>query len=242
MASSIRHTLYILFALFLALNIVCWLQIRTVKAKWLNVPPVPTEQQAGAFGLADGQLFYRMVGLMLQNLGNTGGNSEPLKNYDYNRLTKWFYLADTFDNRSSFVALIAGFYFGAVEDPEKIKPLAQYLHDTGNSAYGQRWRWLAHAIYLERYKVNNLDKAYEWSLELANMDKPDMPMWTKQMPAFIKGAQGDKQAAYDILVEIMKTGKGKIIPAEMLVMKDYICKRILDKEKAAKDPLCQNYE
>lgn len=240
MAGSLKNIpIYGFFVLALALNVILWTQLRETKTKWLNVPPVPSSYEAQAFALGDTQLAYRSMGVMLQNIGDTGGNSTALKDYNYERLTQWFYLTDKLDPRSNFVPMLAGFYFGAVEDPEKLKPLAQYLHDVGSSTYGERWRWLAQAIYLQRYKINDMDTAYQWSLELAHMDKPDLPFWTKQMPAFIRNAEGDKQAAYDILVEIMKSRKTKIPAQEILVMKDYICKRILDAERAKTDPICQ---
>ncbi len=210
-------------------------------ARWLNVPPAPGKNGAAVFALGDPQFAYRVTGVMLQNLGDTGGRSTAFKNYDYDRLTQWFYLADSMDPHSDFVPMLAAFYFGAVEEPEKLKPLIHYLHDAGSRPEGEKWRWLAQAVYLARYKVKDADLAYKWSLQLASFPKPEMPIWTKQMPAFILNAErGDKQAAYDIMVEIMRSGKYKLPQQEINTMTIYICERILDEEKAKTDPLCQD--
>jgi hypothetical protein len=239
MSSATRFNLYALFILALCVHVVAWAQLREVRARWLNVPPVPSTFSASAFALADNQFAYRMTGLMLQNLGDSGGRVTAFRDYDYERLIQWFHLTEKLDFRSDFIPRLAAYYFSAVDDPQKLSLLADYLYEAGNSTEGDKWQWLAQAIYLKRYKANDLETAYQWSLELANMDKPGIPIWTKQMPAFIKNAEGDKQAAYDILVSILKSGQGKMPREEINAMTDYICTRILGPEEAPVDPLCQ---
>ncbi len=241
-AVSRHYSLYILFTLVLALHIGAWGQLRDARARWINVPPAPSEAGAALFALGDAQLAYRGIGVMLQNLGDTGGMSSAFARYDYDELAHWFMLADTLDSHANFVPFLAAFYFGAAQTPDKLEPLTLYLHKIGSRTEGEKWRWLAHAIYLRRFKMNDLDTAYQWAQELATMDKPDMPYWTKQMPAFILNAQGDKRAAYDILVQMLKSGKGKMPREEVNAITAYICDQILDATQAANDSLCQSRE
>ncbi|MGB4057230.1 MAG: hypothetical protein WBK77_04020 [Alphaproteobacteria bacterium] len=238
MTSAHKQAVYFLFTISLVLCFFAWSQVRDVKARWMNVPPIPAQTGAAAFALGDLQFSYRSTGIMLQNLGDTGGMSTGLKAYDYDRLAQWFTLADWLDPHSDFIPYLAAYYFGAVEDPEKLRPLVDYLHDVGQRTEGHKWRWLAQAIYLKRYKMNDLPTAYDWAVEMASMDKPDMPAWTKQMPAFIRSAQGDKQAAYDIMVEILRSDAATMDPAEVNFMKDYICTRTLDSAQLKDNPLC----
>ncbi|MGB4106951.1 MAG: hypothetical protein WBK55_04050 [Alphaproteobacteria bacterium] len=240
MSPARRRILYIFFLLVMALHVAAWLQVRTAHARWMNVPPAPNGKGAEIFTLGDPQFAYRMTGVMLQNLGDTGGRSTAFKEYDYNHLAAWFNLAHGLDPRSDFVPMLAGFYFSSVDDPAKIAPLAEYLHQVGNSTEGEKWRWLAQAVYLARYKLKDMDKAYLWARELAAIPRPDLPAWTKQMPAFVLNAGGDKQAAYDIMVEMLRSGKNKLPREEVNAMVYYICKRILDPGKAEQDPLCQD--
>ena len=239
MPQAQRLALYGLFALVLALQVFVWIQVRDDRARWLNVPPVPSSFGATAFALGDTQFAYRIIGITLQNFGDSGGRVTAFHEYDYERLAAWLRLASRLDPISNYAPGLAAYYFSAVDDPKRIDFLAEYLHDVGLSTEGEKWRFLAQAIYLKRFKVGDMDTAYEWSLELAMMDKPNMPAWTKQMPAFIKNAEGDKQAAYDILVEIIKSGKNKMSKEEINAMTGYICERILVESEAKKDPLCQ---
>lgn len=235
-----QKRLLCLFCVFtLAVQIGLWLQLRTAQAQWLNVPPVPSENGALAFALGDRQFAYRSIGVMLQNMGDEGGRSTSLHDYDYDKLGAWFDLADAFDPHSDYLPILVAFYFGAVEDPQKLIPVTGYLHRVGNSVEGEKWRWLAQAVYLARYKMNDMEKAKRWADELAAIDKPGIPLWARQMPAFVRNAEGDKQAAYDIMVGILKNGKNKLPRQEITVMIEYICKRILTPEEAEKDALCE---
>lgn len=228
------------FTIVLALNVMIWLSVRDVRAKWLNVPPVPSLSGAASFGIGDQQFAYRVIGIMLQNLGDTGGNSTPLKNYNYDDLARWFFLADKLDPQSNFIPFLAAYYFGAVQDPEKLSPLIEYLRVVGNRPEGQKWRWLAQAVNMEMHGVKDLDKAYELARELADLSTPDMPEWTRQMPVFVLKARGDNEAAYDVMLEILKSSASKLDPAEVNYMRDYMCNTLLPPEKAKDNPLCQN--
>jgi hypothetical protein len=242
MVRAQRNLLYLVFALSLAVQIAVWLQVRDMKARWLNVPPVPGKLGAVAFSLGDQQFAYRTIGLTIQNFGDNGGQVTPIRDYNYDRLKGWFYLSESLDPRSDFVPFLAAYYFGASDRPEQLTAVADYLHDIGQSPQGEKWRWLAQAVYIQRYKLNDMDTAYKWSLELATMDNPAIAPWARQMPAFIKNAEGDKQAAYDIMVAMLKSGKGKMAREEVNAITEYICKRTLTPEKAKADALCATYQ
>jgi hypothetical protein len=232
--------LWFLLAAMLVLHAGLWMSVREVKARWANVPPVPSISGTAAMMLGDRQMAYRVAGLMLQNLGNTGGRSEAFKNYDYQRLKEWLLLAWALDSKSNFVPYLASYYFGSVEDPEKIRPLVEYLIIAGRGMTGEKWRWMAQAIYLTRYKLKSPDRAYELATELAARQDETMPIWARQMPAFIMTAKGDKQAAYDIMVNILKSSAEKMPAEEVNFMRHYICDKLLDKAQAATNPLCKD--
>ncbi len=233
-----RHApLWATFLLLLAGNAGLWASVRGAQARWTNVPPVAPEAGAAAFALGDRALAYRAIGLMLQNMGDSGGRVTNLRQYDYDRLVQWFELEDRLDPRSDFMPILASYYFGAVDDPQKLAPLVAYLRRVGNEPGNRRWRWLAQGVHLARYGLNDLDLAYAMALELAALPG-DMPAWTRQMPAFIMTARGDKEAAYAIILEILKSDARKMDPVEIRFMKNYMCKRLLTPEQAAQNDLC----
>lgn len=243
MAQPVREKkLYHIYAVFigiLILNIGFWIHARTIIPRWDNVPPAPKTSTISFSGLGDPQIAYRLTGYILQNLGNTGGNSTPLKAYDYKALKDWFFAASALDHNANYIEFLAAYYFGAVDDsPDKIAQVVDYLAVAGAEPYPQKWRWLAHAVYLARYKEQNIEKALALAYKLAAL-KTDTAPWARQMPAFVQLQMGNKEASYEIMIRMLASEAEKLDPVEVNYMKDFICTRALDKIAAAQNPLCQ---
>lgn len=232
--------LHLVFIGLLLANFAFWVHARKIQLPWENVPPPPRVETAALSGLGDSEISYRMTGYMLQNLGNVGGRFEALKNYDYDRLGQWFFVAQSLDDRASYVPFMAAYYFGSIQEDEagKLDPVIDYLVAEGQKPYPQKWRWLAQAVYLARFKQHDMDKALKLANLLANL-KTDTAPWARQMPAFIHMQMGDKQAAYEVMIRMLASEHDSLDPNEVNAMRDYICTRTLTKGEAAKNPLCQ---
>jgi len=238
---SMRQTLiYVSFLLILAANVAFWFHGRDLRAIWGNVPPAPTEAGAVMFAAGDRQLAYRTSGIMLQNLGNTGGQAVALKDYNFEMLGRWFHLVDRLDPLSSFMPFLAAYYFGGAQEGTDMTPLVDYLATVGRRSEGEQWRWMAQAVFIARYRQKDLNWAFELAEELAGLWEPGRPAWMKQMPAFVSMASGDKEASYNIMMAILKDGADTLRKEEVYSMVDYICRRILDSAEAAQHPLCAN--
>lgn len=231
------------FAVFLIANIALWSSVRTEKVIWRNVPPTPSVQGALWSSLGDKQLAYRTYGITIQNMGDTGGKITNLADYDYEALGKWLRLGHVLDPQSNFLPFLAGYFFGAIrEHPEKLPPIIDYLELAAGDGRGNKWRFLGHAAFLARFKMNDMDRALELANKLAAFDRPDMPLWARQMPAFILTARGEKEAAYELMVTMLKSEAGSLHPNEVNATLDYICTRILSAQEAAQDALCKNHD
>lgn len=230
----------IMLACALVLNIAFWLSVRDYQSRWGNVPPAPPKSSAASSGLGDVSLAYRSIGLMLQNLGDTGGRVTSLKDYDYNMLTTWFFIQHHLDPHSNYTPYLAAYYYSATQDPKAYYPVLDYLEKVGLSAEDEKWRFLAHAVYLARFVIDDKERALELANKLAAHPKPDLPAWTRQMPAFVMTQQGDKKAAYALLLEILKSSAETLHPNEITNMRYYICDRVLTPQEAEFDPLCKD--
>jgi hypothetical protein len=241
---SKRTILYSVFAIFLLANIACWLSVRHVQAKWANVPPPPSAFGASVGAMGDRQMAYRVGALMLQNFGDMGGRTTRLSEYNFERLGQWFMLEDALDPRAVHVPYVASFYYGGVPDGKKLRPLIEYLAYVGRRQDAhqrmgyQNWRWMGQAVYLARFKLEDLNLALTLANELAAMYKPGMPAWTKQMPVFVTSAQGDKKAAYALMLSILKEDAKTMQKAEVNFMLWYICSRLLTSDEAKANSLC----
>lgn len=225
-------------AAMLGANIALWHHVRPIKAIWTNVPPAPSQIMASSVALGDTQMAYRIYGIMIQNFGDTGGRTTALKDYDYDALASWFRLEHALDPQSRFMPFLAGFVYGGSQDPEKLRPLIDYLALAAGDGQGYSWRWMAQAVHLARFKLKDTDLAYQLATKLAAMYRPDMPAWVLQMPAFVLNEGGDKKAAMGLMLSILKSGEGQLQQAEVNAMIDYICDQIMSPDEAAKSNLC----
>lgn len=233
------YLLYGFFLLALLANVGFWAQSKKTLPTWGNIPPVPSKTAVISSSFGDEQVAYRFSAYFLQNAGNVGGRYESLKLYNYKELEKWFYLTEKLDPRSNYVPFLAAYYFGALEEPpEKLDPVIDYLAHHGQLDMPQKWRWLAHAVYLSRYKQNDLPKALRFANHLAVL-KTDVAPWGRQMPAFVNLQMGNKEAAYEMMARMLATEHDKLHPNEVNEMVNFICTRALEPADAMKNPLCQ---
>lgn len=202
-----------------------WWQTHDIRVGWRGVPAVPSHDVALALAFGDGQLFYRTVTFRLQNMGDEGGRVTPLEDYDYRRLTRWFRLLDDFDSRSRYLPVLVGHYFSQSQDAADVRAVIEYLREIAVREPARNWRWLAHAVYLARHRVGDMDLALELARELAALDVEGLPVWTRQMPAFVLAEVGEKEAARDLLEAIMASDPN-LSPAEIRFMRNYIDARL----------------
>lgn len=219
------------------LNILFWFYARDFRSHWQAVPPVPTEISLKGSAIGDPQLAYRMTGVMLQNFGDTGGHSTPLSAYDFDDLAQWLYVTSALDPQSSFVPFLAAMYYSGVQDSSKLPPLLEYLSSIGHNPGGENWRWLAHAVYLARYQMKDPDLALKYARQLSVLPG-DIPAWARQMQGLILNAEGNKEEALAVMIEILRAGLDKYHPNEINHTRSVICERILSAEEAAENPLC----
>ena len=216
--------------------------MRDQDSGWSNVPPPPPQQTQSLIAIGDQQLAYRIYGVMTQNWGDIGGRSIAFREYNYNNLIHWFKSLSLIDQRSSFIPFLASFYFSNVKDKEKLRSVIDFLAQAGLRKGNQNWRWLGQAIALARFNLKDQELALDLAYKLADIDEPNMPDWAKQMPAFILNNQGNKQAAYKVILRLLQSNAETMHPNEVLFMRDYLCTRLQTKQQAAKNPLCKGRE
>lgn len=228
------------FLVILTLNIALWTKHRTIKAKWMNVPDVPSKISLILPTLGDEQFAYRYHTLILQNMGDTGGNSTALKDYNYDKIEDWLTTLYNLDDKAAIIPYLASYYYGATPDNSQIHYIIDFLEKAGKGGQENDWRWLVQAVILAKHSQKDLSRALELSEELTKIYRPDMPEWILRMPAFITADMGDKETAYQLLVKILASGIDDFDPNEVFFLKEYICNEILDKEKREINPICMD--
>lgn len=201
-----------------------WWNTRAVapRSEGLREPPAMGEIDMLAMG--DRQYFFRSHALELQVGGDLGGRVTPLTDYDYERLYRWFTLLDHADRRSNMVPTLAGYLYGNTPKVEGLRPVIRYLREHARSDPQRKWRFMAHAVWLASHKLGDQALALDVAEELAALPVR-MPVWTRQLRAFILADRGEKETARDILRVILATDPN-LAPQERHFIERYIAERL----------------
>jgi hypothetical protein len=161
--------------------------------------------------------------------------------YNYELLARWLYIADYLDPRSNFAPYIASYYYGSVQTPESLPPLLKYLADVGSRPDGDKWRFLVQAIHLARYRLEDLPRAMSYAQRLSALEEQgvELPIWARNMDNMILNVKGEKEAAYQIMVQTLLTERETMERTEYLFYLDYICYQILEESERLENPLCE---
>ncbi len=208
-----------------------WEGSRHVKNEFEIVPPVPSEEILKAFSFGDDQTAFRYYGYKLQFAGDLFGQVTPLKDYDYAKLYKWWTLLDNIDSVSDLVVNMVTYYFGATQNPkEQIPYVVKFIEEHSDKHPERKWWWYAQAAYNARYKAEDDDTALRIANKLASLPKDlKIPIWTRQLAAFIYEKKGEFQPACDIVINVIRDfGQNRLSEGEMNFMY-YFIKERLDK-------------
>jgi tetratricopeptide (TPR) repeat protein len=244
---SEKKTLY-LFAVFILLaqfvfwhGAGSWKGTKSINPELEVVPVVPSVEMLKAFSFGDEQLTFRYNGYMMQFLGDTFGRVTPLKDYDFERLYRWWMLLDEVDSISNLVVYVVAYYYGATQDKEKDIPyVVDFLEHHADKHPSLKWWWYSQAVYNAKYNLKDNKRALEIAKKLSDLPKDiDMPIWTRQLSAFIYEGEGEYKEACDIIVNVVRDyGDDKISEGEMNFIYYFITERLralLDKESSLKE-------
>ncbi len=210
---------------FIIMQVALWTKIKVYKPDFTIVPDVPSEISVKAFSFGDEQFYFRNLAFSLQNAGDTFGRFTALKKYNYVKLYNWFKLLDILDSRSNFVPSLAAYYYSQTQHVPDVKYVVRYLDESASRDLYHKWWWMGQAVYLANHKLKNKEWALELAKKLASTPRNDIPLWTKQMPAFIYEQMGEEEQAMAIIASIVNNTK-KLDDGELNFMSYFITERL----------------
>lgn len=188
------------------------------------LPPVPSKLHIKAASFGDEQLYFRTQALTLQNAGDTFGRFTPLKHYDYQQLERWFMQLNSLDPLSHFLPSLASYIFSQTQHPPDNKHIVRYLEHHAQQHPSRHWWWLSQAVYIANHKLNDKPWALKLAYQLASI-KGNIPLWARQMPAFIHRDLGEKDASLAIMQGIARS-VDNLSPGELQFMEHFIRERL----------------
>lgn len=189
----------------------------------MELPPTVAAMKLNAAG--DEQFAFRMLGVEVQNAGDTFGRVTPLKDYDYARLEQWLLRMDELDARSDWMPTLAGNYFSMTQKTDDLRYIVDYLDRHASRDPAKKWWWFMQATYLANHRLKDQDLALKMAQKLHDAPAPGKPLWANEMVAFIHEQRGEYAEALGIVGAILKESD-KLSEGEMNFIRYFIEERI----------------
>lgn len=184
------------------LQIIVWNETKRVMPDMSIVPEVPGKETIKAMSFGDEQFYFRILGLRIQNCGDTFGRFSALKDYNYENLAKWFFLLDYLDSESNFIPSIASYYYSNTQRKSDTKYIIDYLVAHADKNPETKWWWYYQAFFIARFRLEDKHLALEIANKLAS-SPANLPLWAKQLPAFMHADLGEKEEALRVIENLL---------------------------------------
>jgi tetratricopeptide (TPR) repeat protein len=215
-----------------------WQGTKSIRPDLEIVPVAPSKEMLKAFAFGDEEITFRYNAYMMQFLGDTFGRVTPLKDYDFARLYKWWSVLDEVNSLSDQVVYVVAYYYSSTQNKKRDIPyVVDYLEQHSDRNPSLKWWWYYQAFYGAKFELKDDKRAIAIADKLANLPKElDMPIWTRQLKAFVYEDKGEYNQACEVIINVIKDfGDSKINQGEMNYIFYFITDRLraLIKKEAA---------
>lgn len=172
---------------------------------------LPEPQQAVNYQLVslnDSVTMAKLLMLWLQAFDNQPGISLALRELDYDKLSSWLNLILKLDQHIQYPLLAAIRFYAEVPDEVRQRKMIEFVKQSFLQRPNHRWSAMAHAVYVAKHRIKDLELAVESARLLrlhATGDK--VPYWAKQMEFFVLEDMGELEAAMILIGGLLESGE-----------------------------------
>lgn len=165
--------------------------VETIRILSLNDPPVAS----------------RLTMLWLQAFDNQPGISIPFIRLDYDRVIAWLDTSLRLDGKSQYPLLAASRLYTLPPDEERIRKMLSFVHRKFFEDPKRRWVWLAHAVYVAKHRLKDLELALTYARALRlNTTEETAPAWIREIEVYVLEDMGEMEAAKILIGGLLESG------------------------------------
>lgn len=234
------HRIFLqLFLLAFVCQIFFWVKTESIKPNFEIVPPAPSKHVIAAVSLGDKDFLFYALATRLQNSGDVFAGFAALKLYNYKNLYDWMKRLDELNTKSHLIASLASYYYSQTQNKPDTRYIVDYLDEHVATNPPRKWWWLVQAMYIAKDTLKDKPRALELANKLSKIENDEMPLWARQMPAFISKEFGDGCSAFLIIKNLIdegSSGKRQIKKSDMDFMYHFINERLRKLKKSGFNP------
>jgi hypothetical protein len=166
----------------------------------LDSPPAASAREILALG--DREFLYRQWILDLQDAGDTGGRTTPLRDYNYDHVLQWLQALQSLDDRAQAHLDLATHYFSLTPREADVRRLIAFVVDDALKRPGEKWYWIVQSVDHAETRLHDLPYALSLAQQLAASDAEQIPNWARFTPAVLLAKMGRKDEARASVVAV----------------------------------------
>jgi len=173
----------------------------------MKLPPAPTADVLRLLSLDDPPVASRVTMLWLQAFDDQPGVSIPFIRLDYDRVISWLDVCLQLDGDSQYPLLAASRLYTFPPDAGRIRKMLDFVYEKFFEDPGKRWTWMAHAVYVAKHRLKDLDLALKFAQAIRlNTTAGKVPDWVRDMDIYALEDMGEVQAARILIGGLLESG------------------------------------
>lgn len=206
--AQLPRWLWLALAASLALQIGWQAQRPRPAAGAADLPPAPRAAALRVAGFGEPAALARLAMLYVQAFDLGTASTSAYRQLDYARLVSWLRAILDLDPKSLYPLFAAARIYAEVDDTARSRVMLEFIHRAFLEDPDRRWPAMAHATLLAKHRLKDLAlaRAYAADLQRRTTD-PGVPLWARQMEAFILEDMNELEAAKVVLGGMLATGK-----------------------------------
>lgn len=206
--SHVSAPVLALLSLGLALQIGMHILAPAPQAKAEDLPPAPAASMLRLASLGEPIALAKILMLQLQAFDYQSGTRIPYKDLDYVRLQAWLARILELDPVAQYPLLAAARLYAEVPREAKQRSMMDFVYRQYLLDPNRRWPWLAHATFLAKHRLKDMDLALEYAsaIEIYTTAQ-DVPVWATSMRMFILEDMNELEAARIMIGGLLASGK-----------------------------------
>ena len=173
-----------------------------------DLMPAPATSLLRLASLGGPIALAKILMLQLQAFDYQSGSKIPYKELDYARVQDWLARILDLDPEGQYPLLAASRLYAEVPDQARQRSMLgfvfrQYLLDPN-----RRWPWLAHATFLAKHRLQDMDLALKYATALQKYTtSKDVPAWAATMEIFIREELNELETARVMIGGMIASGR-----------------------------------
>ncbi|MBA5637744.1 hypothetical protein H3H37_11835 [Duganella sp. LX20W] len=172
------------------------------------LPPPPALATLQLASLGERAALSRVLMLYVQGWDDQPGVSVPWRSLDYDRLAQWLGRALDLDPRSQYPLLAASTVYTAVDDPQRVRRMLDFVYQRFAEDPDRRWPWLAQAAIIARHRLHDLPLARRYAQAIRlQATGPNVPPWARELEAFVLEDMNELASARALIGGLLQDGR-----------------------------------